>query len=175
LGLEKKLAIENRKLVAGTELTVTYKKVEHRCEVVSTEDGPAFRLKDGQTFKSPSSAGKAITGRVSCDGWKFWSLASGEQPAAATTAETASTEPAEAKTLKAKPASKAAAPKMVKLIKKMPNQKGVAEGSTKFWCSACMKAFVAETTLVPEACPAGPSREMADEFAAVPQEAAKAE
>jgi hypothetical protein len=168
------MAIENRTLEAGTVLVATYKKVEHRCEVLKTEQGIAFQLADGKVFMSPSSAGKAITGRVSCDGWKFWSVASGTQPAAATSAETASTEPATAKTPKAKPAAKPAAPKMVKLIKKLPNQQAVPEGSTKFWCSACMKAFVAETTLVPETCPAGHPREAADEFAAVPQEAAEA-
>jgi hypothetical protein len=97
------------------------------------------------------------------NGWRFWSLESDlpEKPEKAEKAE------------KARPTS--IAMKMVKVIKKMPNQKGVAEGSTKFWCSACMKAFIAETTLVPEQCPEGHAREMADEFAVVPQEASEAE
>ncbi len=59
----------------------------------------------------------------------------------------------------------------VQVIKKMPNQKGVAEGSTKFWCSGCMKAFVAETSAGPGDLPRRTCKETADEFAAVPKEA----
>jgi hypothetical protein len=160
------MVIENRNLAEGTVLSVTYKKAEHRCTVVKTEDGLAFRLADGQTFKSPSSAGKAITGRVSCDGWKFWSVAEGATAIAPTERSPRPGEP-EAE----KPAR---GPKLIRNVKKMPNQKAVEEGWTKFWCSACMKAFVAETTLVPGKCPEGHAREMADEFA-VPAEAAEAE
>jgi hypothetical protein len=32
-----------------------------------------YRLNDGQTFKSPSAAGTAVTGK-SCNGWAFWSV-----------------------------------------------------------------------------------------------------
>lgn len=38
-----------------------------------------------------------------------------------------------------------------------------------------MKAFIAETTLVPEQCPEGHAREMADEFAPVSKEKAETE
>lgn len=64
---------------------------------------------------------------------------------------------------------------MVKVIKKLPNQRGVPEGSMKFWCSSCMKAFVAETTLIPDACPEGHARETADEFEGAPNEATDSE
>lgn len=165
------MVVENRNLAAGIVLTVTYKKAEHRCEVVKTDDGLAFRLADGQTFKSPSSAGKAITGRVSCDGWKFWSVANGAAQAASPEPEASVVATDEAP---ARKAPKVSGPKMVKVVRKMPNQKAVEAGWTKFWCSACMKAFVAETTLVPEECPEGHAREMADAFA-VPAEAAEAE
>ncbi|MEO8539161.1 MAG: hypothetical protein ABI577_05425 [bacterium] len=157
------MAIENRKLVAGAKLVATYKKAEYFCEVLKTDEGLAFQMPDGKVFKSPSSAGKAVTGRVSCDGWKFWSLADRSVVVPATesaSSEDATTaEPVEAK------AAKVAAPKIVRVIKKMPNQKGVAEGSTKFWCSSCMKSFVAEGEAVPETCPDGHAKETADEFA----------
>ena len=68
----------------GTKLVATYKKALHPCEVVATDNGIAFQLADGKTYMSPSSAGKAITGRVSCDGWKFWSLADGQTTTPAT-------------------------------------------------------------------------------------------
>jgi hypothetical protein len=41
------------------------------------------------------------------------------------------------------------------------------------WCSACMNAFVAERTLVPEQSPQGHAREMADQLAGVSKEAAE--
>lgn len=61
-----------KSMPVGTRLVATYKGAKHEAEFV---DGGLFRIADGRTFTSPSSAGKAVTGRVSCDGWKFWSLA----------------------------------------------------------------------------------------------------
>ena len=159
------MAIENRNLAEGAVLTATYKKAEHRCSVIKTEKGLGFQLSDGKVFSSPSSAGMAVTGRVSCDGWKFWTLADGSV-AVETTAESATSAPT-----KAKKEPKASGPKMVRNIRKMPNQKGVAEGSTKWWCSAGMKAFITESAELPEECPDGHPREQADEFAATPKEA----
>ena len=163
------MVIENRNLNEGAVLTVTYKKAEHRCSVIKTEKGLGFQLDNGTTFSSPSSAGKAVTGRVSCDGWKFWTVLDGSAPAE-TTAESATSEPT-----KAKKEPKASGPKMVRNIRKMPNQKGVAEGSTKWWCSAGMKAFITESAELPQVCPDGHPFEQADDFAAVPAEAAAAE
>ena len=66
------------KLATGTVLVAKYKGTEHRCEVVTGEDGKhRFRLKDGREFKSPSSAGSAVMDGVACNGWRFWSLAEG--------------------------------------------------------------------------------------------------
>jgi hypothetical protein len=163
------MALENRNLAAGTKLVATYKKAQHPCEVVATENGIAFQLADGKTYMSPSSAGKAITGRVSCDGWKFWSLAEGQTNVSA--AEAPATPERKAKA----PKASVVATKMVKLIKKLPNQKGVAEGSTRFFCSGCMKAFITESTLMPETCPEGHPREAADDFGTVPAEVAATE
>lgn len=145
------MVIENRELPAGTKLVCKYKKRVHTCEVVETQEGKRFRLTDGRTFKSPSSAGMAVTGRVSCDGWKFWSRA-GE----------AATEPGEegapARGAKAKPTT----PKTVRQISKLPNQKGVAEGQTKWFCSACQHSFLVDGKDAPEACTEGHPREVED-------------
>jgi Zn finger protein HypA/HybF involved in hydrogenase expression len=168
MGQEKKLVVEKGTLAEGAVLTVTYKKAEHRCTVIKTEKGLEFQLADGKTFGSPSSAGKAITGRVSCDGWKFWSIAEGAMPAPAQSEAVAET--AE----KPKREPKTAGPKMIRNIRKMPNQKGVAEGSTKWWCSACMKGFITESAELPQACPESHPLEQADQFA-VPAEDAAAE
>jgi len=75
------MAIENRDLEAGTKLIAKYKKEEYRAEVITGEDGKVkYRLTDGREFKSPSSAGTAITGKA-CNGWAFWSVDPGEEPA----------------------------------------------------------------------------------------------
>ena len=72
------MAIENRELEPGTKLIAKYKKEEHRVEVVAGEQGKVkYRLADGREFKSPSSAGTAITGKA-CNGWAFWSVDPGE-------------------------------------------------------------------------------------------------
>ena len=64
------------KLATGTEFVAKYKGTEHRCEVVTGEDGKRrFRLADGREFKSPSSAGSAVMGGTACNGWRFWSVA----------------------------------------------------------------------------------------------------
>ena len=104
---------------------------------------------------------------MGCDGWKFWSLAEGQ---AAPSGEA----PAPDRKAKA-PKPSLVATKMVKLIKKLPNQKGVEEGSTRWFRSGCMKAFVTESTLMAETCPEGHPREAADDFGSVPAETAETE
>ena len=146
--------------MAGTR-SRRYKGTRYECTVLEADGRKAYSLEDGSIHPSPSAAASKVMGGTSANGWRFWSLAT-ELPE----------KPVKAEAPKAgKTKSEPIATKMVKIIKKLPNQKGVAEGSTKFFCSACMKAFVAETTLVPEKCPEGHAREMADEFAGVPKEA----
>ena len=41
------------------------------------------------------------------------------------------------------------------MIYKAPNQQGVAQGKTRFFCTACMKGFVQDGDTVPEVCPEG--------------------
>ena len=68
------MAIENRDFEAGTKLIAKYKKEEHRTEVVAGEEGKVkYKLADGKEFKSPSSAGTAITTKA-WNGWAFWSV-----------------------------------------------------------------------------------------------------
>ena len=68
------MAIENRNLETGTKLTARYKKQGYSAEVVAGEDGKVrYKLPDGREFKSPSSAGTAVTGKP-CNGWAFWGV-----------------------------------------------------------------------------------------------------
>jgi hypothetical protein len=73
-------ASQRAAIAHGTRLVARYKGEEHVAEVMDGTDGkPRYRLADGRVFTSPSSAGKAITGRASCDGWKFWTVAEAVQ------------------------------------------------------------------------------------------------
>ena len=73
------MPIENRNMEPGTRLMARYKKEDRSCEVVETADGLRYRLDDGTEHKSPSSAGKAVTG-IACNGWVFWRVAGTEKP-----------------------------------------------------------------------------------------------
>jgi hypothetical protein len=160
------MPITNRNLPAGTVLAGRYKGQTYRCTVLEHEGKLAFSLDDDSIHPSPSAAASKVMGGTSANGWRFWSL-EGDLP------EKPAKDEKPAKAGKAAPVS--IATKMVKVIKKLPNQKGVPEGSTKFFCSGCMKSFIAETALIPEQCPEGHNREMADEFAGTPPEAAEIE
>ena len=127
------MSIENRNLPAGTKLVGRHKKAEHTCEVVQTEEGVRYRLADGSLHKSPSSAASAVMGGISANGWRFWSV-EGTQP--------------EAKPENAKAEKNG---RLVRQIKKLPNQKGVTEGQTKWFCSGCMESFLADTGTQPGA------------------------
>jgi hypothetical protein len=147
------MPIDNRELAPGTKLEGTYKKTTYVCEVVSTPEGETrYRLEDGRLFKSPSSAAKAVMGGISANGWRFWSV-EGTLP--------------EAKPSKPEKAKAEKNGRMVKQIKTLPNQKGVAQGQTKWFCSACMESFLTETGTDPEACPKGHPAQVEDELAPV--------
>ena len=85
------MPIADRNLSPGTVLTGRYGGETYRCTVTTSEDGSKlrYRLEDGREFKSPSSAGSAVMGGKSVNGWQFWSLATGT-PADTDTAETES-------------------------------------------------------------------------------------
>ena len=144
------MPIDNRDLAAGTRLVANYKKQRYVCTVeANTEgEGVAFVLEDARRFKSPSAAASAVMGGKAVNGWRFWSLES-DAPATST----------EAATPKAKKASKANATKKAartkRLIHKVPNQQGDPAGRARYWCTACMKSFLAEDDSRPEVCPEG--------------------
>ena len=135
------MSIENRKLEPGTRLSARYKKETYLAEVAETPEGLRFRLEDGREYKSLSSAGKAVMNGIACNGWRFWSLEGEEQRR----------EPAEPR----ETAAPSGNGKEHKLISRVPNQKGVPEGQTRYFCNACMKSFFAEGDEAPECCPEG--------------------
>jgi len=137
------MAIENRNLLAGTRLAANYKKQRYVCtlEAGEGEEGVAFVLENGKRFKSPSAAASSIMGGKAVNGWRFWSL-EGETPVQAA-------EPTEPKG-KAKKGTRSR-----KLISKVPNHAGDAEGARRYWCTACMTSFLAEGEGAPEVCPEG--------------------
>lgn len=146
------MAITNRDLQAGTKLVARFKGQEHTVLVLGDKEaGVSYELDGGTTYKSLSSAGSAVMNGTACNGWRFWSL-EGELPAKPE------------KGPKAK-ATKNAPGKLLRQISRVPNQKGVEEGSTKWHCSSCMASFVAEGKDAPEACTKGHPREVKDEFA----------
>src|SRR4051812_13374632 len=71
------MAIEDRNLSIGTKLWAKYKGSVHTAEVIAVLGDASgrvgYQLPDGSTFKSPSAAGTAITGKA-CNGWAFWTV-----------------------------------------------------------------------------------------------------
>ena len=113
------MAIEDRNLKPGTKLWVTYKKQEYKAEVIAGEEGKVrYRLADGREFKSPSSMGTAVTGKA-CNGWTFWSVEESYEWAAS---DEDDSEGSPGKT-----------------FRRVPNQRGVAEGDVRLFCNACGK------------------------------------
>jgi hypothetical protein len=138
------MAIENRNLPIGTRIWANYKKQRYVCTVEAGEEEGSllFVLEDGSKHKSPSAAGSKVMGGKAVNGWRFWSV-EGDEPMPEPAAE--------------KPAKKGrgAKKKQSRTIFKTPTQTGVAEGSTRYFCSACMDGFTVEGTDEPEACPKG--------------------
>jgi len=133
------MPIENRDLAAGTRLVARYKKAEHTATVVEGEEGGLrYRLEDGREFKSPSAAGSAVMGGVACNGWRFWSLAGEAEPA-----------PPKKQRKSAKREAKTQG------FHRLPDEEGAEEGTTKFFCDACMEAFVVPAGEEPATCPKG--------------------
>lgn len=126
------MAIENRNLEPGTRLVATYRKQRYVCSVVQQGDAIAYVLEDGSTHRSPSAAGMKVMGGKAVNGWRFWSLEGDEPPAKA-------------------PKNR----KPRRLIYRAPNQQGIAQGRTRFFCTACMKSFVHDGDAEPDLCPEG--------------------
>ncbi len=58
---------------AGQTLVAKHKKQQYTCEVVERDGRPYFVLPKGRVFKSPSAAGKAVTGTAT-NGYRFWTI-----------------------------------------------------------------------------------------------------
>ena len=163
------MTIKDRNLTVGMTLVAKYHKQEHKCQVVQGEgDKVRYRLTDNREFKSPSAAGMAITGHA-CDGWVFWNLETVENASAQasenqkednttaadsaplTAPETAAVpEPKEALATTAEQPAPAK-----KNFRRVPNQKGVSEGMTRWYCQKCEESFMAPYGDIPLACPQG--------------------
>ena len=145
------MAIENRDLEPGTKLIAKYKKEEYRAEVVAGEEGKVkYRLADGREFKSPSSAGTAITSKA-CNGWAFWSVDSGDPTGGPEEPETQDNQAEDSGEPEvAEPPSSAG-------FRRVPNQRGVGEGKVRLYCDACQKSFTTPVGETPETCPEGHS------------------
>ena len=132
------MPIQDRKLETGTRLVGTYKQEEYVCTVEADEDGKqAYVLADGRHFRSPSSAAGAVMGGKSVNGWLFWSRRAQELVVSTQAAA-------------AKPAARGK-----KAIYKLPNQRGIAAGKSRWFCNACRKSFVQNGDQEPAACPEG--------------------
>jgi hypothetical protein len=133
------MPIENRNLTVGTRLVARYRKEEYWATVVEGEKGGLrYRLEDGREFKSLSAAGSAVMGGVACNGWRFWSVAEGGKAPAPKAARKATKR--EAKT---------------QGFHRLPDEEDAAEGTAKFFCDACMEAFVVPAGEEPATCPKG--------------------
>ena len=166
---EGRMSTTKAEIKAGLTLVGKYKGEEHTCEVVEHDERLYFVRPDGQFFTSPSSVGKAVTGTAT-NGYRFWSVPEkapsgqpGRQKAArlavaAVTADQPMSTAAEAD-------GDDGAAKPAKLIERTKSQKNVPEGKARYFCSSCMKAFVADDGgrgRVPERCSEGhPARQAA--------------
>ena len=112
-----KMAIEDRNLTVGTRLVANYRKQAHACMVEKAEEGEGilFVLEDGRKFKSPSSAASAVMGGKAVNGWRFWSV-QGAEPKGKEGGEKPETQAAKSK----------------RLVYRVPNQKGIAEGQSRW-------------------------------------------
>ena len=149
------MPINDRNLKPGTQLVARYHKQSYSCEVVGGEGRKLrYRLADGREFKSLSAAGMAITGKA-CNGWAFWSVATAEvAPSAEVQQEAANQETV----IPAENTETAMVPEIAELgpskkrIFRLPNQKGVPEGQTRWYCHECGQSFMAATGETPQAC-----------------------
>ena len=142
------MPIEDRNLQAGTVLVGRHKGTEHRCEVVETPEGVRYQVA-GETFKSPSSAAKHVTGGA-VNGWVFWSIAGTERPKREpkAKADKPKKEPGAKKPAKAKAAKKGKA-KSTK-PKKSKAMRAAATGDS-FGCGACGESFPTQKRAVAHA------------------------
>jgi hypothetical protein len=146
------MPVENRELAAGTRLVARYKKQDRRCEVIETADGMRYRLDDGTKHRTPSSAGKAVTGGA-CNGWVFWSVEGTEKPKREPKAKAEKPAKAEKDPAAKKPAKAKAAPKKSAKAKSAKRGKAMRAAATgeSYGCGACGESFPTQKTAVAHA------------------------
>ena len=130
------MTITNRELTAGTRLTARHKGTTYKAEVAHSDEGLRITLEDGREFTSLSSAGKAVMGGVSCNGWRFWSIDGEEQPT---------------------PKQRTKRQASTAMFQRMKDQAGASDGAVRFYCSGCQDAFEMPRGKTPTACPKGHS------------------
>jgi hypothetical protein len=140
------MPIENRELAEGTRLVARHKGKEHVCEVVETKDGLRYRVDDPEYkdffFNSPSSAGRAVTGGVSVNGWRFWSLEGTLKPAKERKPKTAKPKAEKPATATKTKTAKAVKPKAKKKGKKSAKKKVARAAShDSYGCGVCPETF----------------------------------
>jgi len=171
------MATEKQELAPGTVLVGRYKKTQYSATVcddgIYVEPGPmtpATPEDPHGPFKTLSAAGKAVMGGVACNGWRFWTPATGAPtaPPATPDADTALAEDVAVAVRKARTKQAVAPrPRMARQIRKVANQKSTPLGKVRWFCSACMAGFLQDAGIVPEACPNGHPAVVEDEFATV--------
>jgi DNA-directed RNA polymerase subunit RPC12/RpoP len=179
------MPLDKQDLDANTVLVGTYKKQAHRVLVVG-EPGPeqGYELDGETTYKSLSSAAKAVMGGISANGWRFWSLEGDtrggklqmstfkcqecgkafDEAAEDTCPHCGSSDIDLHAPQTEKPAKGAGGKRSLVQVRKLPNQKGAPEGQTRWFCSSCMAAFNATTGVRPEECPEGHPRVLVDDL-----------
>ena len=140
------MPLDKQELRAGMQLAGTYKKRQYGCDVVQSDAGLRCQLEDGQIFTSLSAAGQAVMGGINCNGWHFWSLA-----------------PVEPSVVAGDGDPKPGEPRGLRIVRRLPNQRGVPEGQVRWFCSACMAGFLAPAGRDTVSCPQGHRREERDE------------
>ena len=137
------MAIENRNLPAGTRLWGNYKQRRHVCVIEAGEEdgGLVFVLEDGSRHRSPSAAASKVMGGKAVNGWRFWTV-EGDEPVASDS------------DIKVQKKGRARA-KQSRTVFKTPNQQGLEEGKSRWFCSACMEGFYVDGPEVPSGCPKG--------------------
>ena len=171
------MAITDRTLIVpGVTLIGRYKGTDFRLQVQANGDRLAFVLPNLPAFASLSKAAVAVCNGISRNGWDFWTIEDGEPAANATTPDVeamargafhnivaqvaANIAEAQPRNPKTKPAP---GPKMVRCIKRVPNQNAVPEGMIKHYCSSCMASFLTEDK-DPQVCAVGHPKMQADDL-----------
>lgn len=153
--------ITNRDLAPGTVLVARYRsqvyRLRYQDEAFVFIEPESFSAK---LFRSPSAAGREVTGSAT-NGWRFFQLDDGSEPARTPRTRKAKsavqiddeTAKAAVGAVRAKKATQGKPVERVRMVQRMPNQKGAAEGMTRYYCSWEADGFQHPTGQTFDACP----------------------